>query len=130
MSSDVSAAADEVRAVVDAWFDAIRRRDPEDLAASHSEAIVMFDVPPPTALTGIEAYRESWPQFFAAMGEEGFLEPVDLHIEASDDVAFVYATLRCRADGHDFPVRLTIGLRHVGDEWIVLHEHHSVPAGS
>jgi ketosteroid isomerase-like protein len=56
-----------------------------------------------------------------------------MHITASPDVAFVAALMRCagveNGERMELEFRLTIGLRKVGGQWIVLHEHHSIPAG-
>lgn len=116
-----------------------------DVAASGSTAvhksristrfddIVMFDVPPPTALRGIAAYRGSWIPFLGWLKDLGVFELTEFHVVAGDDVAFGYGILRCgaREPGvSDFDVRLSVGLRKTDGRWIVLHEHHSVPAAS
>lgn len=51
---------------------------------------------------------------------------------AGDDVAFA-STLRCGSEEEltkdpDNRLRLTIGLRKEGGQWVVAHEHHSFPA--
>jgi ketosteroid isomerase-like protein len=56
-----------------------------------------------------------------------------MNVTAGDDVAFVTALMRCagtEVNGQDIELdfRLTIGLRKIGGQWIVLHEHHSIPA--
>jgi ketosteroid isomerase-like protein len=56
-----------------------------------------------------------------------------MDITAGDDVAFVTALMRCagrETSGQDIELdfHLTIGLRKIGDQWIVVHEHHSIPA--
>lgn len=57
-----------------------------------------------------------------------------MDITAGNDVAFAVATMHCAGQGHngeheatDF--RLTVGLRKIDGQWIITHEHHSVPAG-
>ena len=53
-----------------------------------------------------------------------------LTVVAGPDVALAYGLLRVGAAGTEgFEVRLTVGLRRVEDRWLVVHEHHSVPAG-
>lgn len=56
-----------------------------------------------------------------------------MDITAGNDVAFVIALMRCagvkaNAEREELEFRLTIGLRKIGDQWIVIHEHHSIPA--
>ena len=90
----------------------------------------MFDVPPPVQLRGIEAYRESWEQMFRWLAESGTFEVTELEVTAGHDVAFCLGMIRCRGAGEleELAVRLTIGLRKVGGEWLVFHEHHSEPS--
>ena len=59
----------------------------------------------------------------------------EIVIAAGDSVAFAFAIMRCGpgaskdpADAGGFLFRLTIGLRKVGGDWRIVHEHHSVPA--
>jgi uncharacterized protein (TIGR02246 family) len=122
-----------VRAVVEAWLAAIRRRDMEQILQSHASDIVMFDVPPPFQSKGLEAYQATWQLFYACASEPVVFEPTEMSITAGADVAFVVATMRCggsqanqNPEGLDF--RLTMGLRKIDDRWIIMHEHHSVPA--
>jgi ketosteroid isomerase-like protein len=56
-----------------------------------------------------------------------------MEVVAGSDVAFVVALMRCAetlVDGRrvDLDFRLTIGLRKIGGHWVIVHEHHSVPA--
>jgi ketosteroid isomerase-like protein len=56
-----------------------------------------------------------------------------MNVTAGKKVAFVTALKRCagtEANGErtELEFRLTIGLRKIGDQWIVMHEHHSIPA--
>jgi len=56
-----------------------------------------------------------------------------MDITAGSDVAFVAALMRCAGteksgERVELDFRLTIGLRKIGQQWMVLHEHHSIPA--
>lgn len=89
----------------------------------------MFDVPPPEQLRGMKAYRESWELFFRYFPQEGgVFEIAGMQVAVSGDLACGYGLLRCGRTGDTFPVRLTVCLRRAGDDWIIVHEHHSVPA--
>ena len=57
-------------------------------------------------------------------------EIVELEVTSGHDVAFAYALLRCGKPSEQYPevdprLRLTLGLRREGDQWVVAHEHHS-----
>jgi ketosteroid isomerase-like protein len=99
--------------------------------ADHDPGIVMFDVPPPyQGVRGLDAYRESWPGFFAWQASGAVFEIESLEITAGADVAFAFGLLRCGTPEQfgrepDQRLRLTIGLRKSGGRWTVSHEHHS-----
>jgi SnoaL-like domain len=63
---ELSHAMDEeqIRTLIEQWAAAVHRGDMNGVVADHSDDIVMFDVPPPNEVRGIEAYRETWPPFF------------------------------------------------------------------
>lgn len=135
MDKRQSSSQDEaaIRDVVESWAAAVRRGDFEGILQNHSSDIVMFDVPPPFQSKGIEAYKKTWNLFFSCAGDPIVFDITSMNITAASDVAFVVATMRCTEPGPDgvrngLDFRLTVGLRKVGNQWTVTHEHHSVPA--
>jgi hypothetical protein len=55
-----------IRALIERWTAAVHDGQLEIVVADHAPDIVMFDVPPPDeGVRGIDAYRETWPPFFA-----------------------------------------------------------------
>ncbi len=127
--------ADEaaVLRVVEAWAEAVRRRDIPAILRHHAPDILMFDVPPPFQSKGIEAYRKTWDLFFAWAHDPATFDIREVNVTAGSDVAFVAAAMRCAGrepDGTDIALdfRLTIGLRKIGGQWTIVHEHHSIPA--
>jgi uncharacterized protein (TIGR02246 family) len=123
-----------VRKVVENWANAVRNRDLPAILRNHSPDILMFDVPPPFQSKGIDAYKKTWDLFFAWAREPAVFDIKEVHVTAGSDVAFVAAAMRCterEASGEDVELdfRLTIGLRKIEGQWIIVHEHHSVPAG-
>jgi uncharacterized protein (TIGR02246 family) len=123
-----------MRRLIEDWAAAVRARDVGGVVAHHTDDVLMFDVPPPVAVRGISAYRETWPAFFEALtqGRAAF-DIVELNVTAGETVAFATALLRCDsqqqlAKDSSPRLRLTIGLRKVGGAWKIAHEHHSFPA--
>jgi uncharacterized protein (TIGR02246 family) len=122
-----------VRSVIESWTAAVRRRDYEGILRNHSSDIVMFDVPPPFKIRGIEAYKKSWDLFFSWSSEPVPFDITEMKITAGSDIAFAVATMRCAEPGTSgeqkaLDFRLTIGLRKIDGQWTITHEHHSVPA--
>jgi ketosteroid isomerase-like protein len=128
-------AESQIRAILEAWADAVRRHDLSGILAHHDKEIVMFDVPPPLQSRGIDEYRKTWDLFFRYHKPSQAFDIEELAITAGADVAFAVAIMRCGsgtssgpAEQGGFPFRLTIGLRKIDGNWLITHEHHSVPA--
>jgi uncharacterized protein (TIGR02246 family) len=122
---------EQIRDLVERWAAGVGDGDIGAVLADHAPDIVMFDVPPPEqGVRGLEAYRETWPGFFAWQASGAVFEIEALEVTPGADVAFAFALLRCGtpADFDRDPthrLRLTIGLRKADDRWVVTHEHHS-----
>ncbi len=123
----------QIRTLIERWAEAVHRGDMPGVLADHADDIVMFDVPPPyEGVRGIDAYRETWPPFFAWQAKGAAFEIVSLEITAGDGAAYAHALLRCGmpqelAGQPANRLRLTFGLRKEGGRWVVAHEHHSFP---
>jgi len=126
--------SEQIETLIRSWAAAVHRGDMETVLAGHAADIVMFDVPPPDqGIRGIEAYRATWPPFFAWQ-QGAVFEIESLEVTAGKGVAFAQALLRCDtpeglAATPDRRLRLTLGLRREEGEWVVAHEHHSFPLG-
>jgi uncharacterized protein (TIGR02246 family) len=122
-----------IRKLIDDWSAAVRRKDYDGVLKWHSRDILMFDVPEPFQSDGIEAYRKTWDLFFAWLSQPPRFELSDIRITAGSDVAFATARGTCLGPDEDgnpaeLDFRLTMGLRKNGGQWMVEHEHHSIPA--
>jgi uncharacterized protein (TIGR02246 family) len=123
----------DVRTVIANWMAAVRARDINAILANHSDNLVMFDVPPPFENVGLDAYRKSWELFFSWSGGQVRFDVQKMTVVAGREVAFAFAKMGCfgpDAEGKPQPLdfRLTIGLKKVAGRWLIVHEHHSVPA--
>jgi uncharacterized protein (TIGR02246 family) len=119
--------------LIENWARAVRAKDYDGILASHSEDIVMFDVPPPFESKGIEAYKQTWDLFFSAAPDPVAFDIERMDIFAGDDVAFAACLMRCaeKAENGEWvrlDFRLTVGLSKIDGDWTIVHEHHSVPA--
>lgn len=132
MGSRERQAEADIRALIERWADAVRRQDIETIIADHAADMLMFDVPPPNELEGIEAYRASWAPFFEHFSQGGEYAIERLDVTASGSVAFATALVKCGTmEELDMDpitrLRLTVGLRKERARWIISHEHHSFP---
>ena len=122
-----------VRELIERWAKAVRDKDFVEILRNHAADMVMFDVPT-LQLKGIEEYRDSWEPFYLASPEPVAFDIQELSVTAGEDVAFAFALMHCRVKEKggisDLDFRLTIGLRKIQGQWLITHEHHSVPAES
>lgn len=137
MNNSLSSTNDEheVRAVVEQWAAAVRRKDVTGILSNHRDDILMFDVPPPFQSKGLDAYRRTWDLFFSWSLEPIVFDIVEMTVWAGSGVAFVAAVMRCSGTERggkdvDLSFRLTVGLQKLNGQWTIAHEHHSVPAES
>jgi ketosteroid isomerase-like protein len=135
MTQQIGTAESQIKAVIDAWADAVRRHDLPGILAHHEQDIVMFDVPPPLQSRGMDEYKKTWDLFFKYHKPSQAFDIEELAITAGKDVAFAVVIMRCGSDTSSGPpeeggflFRLTIGLRNIDGGWRITHEHHSVPS--
>jgi uncharacterized protein (TIGR02246 family) len=135
MADKQAASSDEVAVheLIEAWADAVRRKDYTGILQNHSPDFVMFDVPPPFKSVGLDAYRKTWDLFFSWSSGVVRFDIQEMDVTTGVDVAFAFASMRCEGPGSDgkselLDFRLTIGLKKVEGRWMIAHEHHSVPA--
>jgi ketosteroid isomerase-like protein len=135
MSQRAGIAEAEIKAVIDAWADAVRSHDLPAIFAHHDDGIVMFDVPPPLQSRGMAAYKKTRELFFAYHQPGQAFDVEELQMCIGDTVAYAVPIIRCGSatiSGSPVPgsfqFRLTSELCKVDGAWCIQHEHHSVPA--
>src|ERR1700675_3934616 len=118
----------QIRAIIDAWAEAVRRHDVAGILAHHEQDIVMFDVPPPLQSRGMDAYKKTWDLFFRYHKPSKAFDIEELGIAAGEDIAFAVCIVRCGSGTFNGPpeqggflFRLTIGLRNVDGDWRIAH---------
>ena len=131
--SQSSADEAEIRNLVERWSKGVRDQDRAEIRKDHDADILMFDVPPPFRIRGIDEYMDTWETFFSSSEKPVRFNFTDVEVTAGGDVAFATAVGHCvnidkegQREALDF--RLTTGLLKIGGRWRVTHEHHSLPA--
>jgi ketosteroid isomerase-like protein len=122
----------ELRALIDARGDAVRRKDIAALMASVAPDTLSFDVVDPLQYTGAAGTRKRAEEWFANFASPIGYEFRDLSITASGDVAFAHCLTRVHGttvggDALDMWLRSTTCFRRIDGKWLVTHEHNSVP---
>lgn len=134
MTTDNSKATDEaqLRALIEERVKAVNDKDIEKLMSHHAPDVVMFDALNPLQYIGAEKVRERAVQWFSwYRGSIGY-EVRELNITTGETAAFchyLYRVSGTMTNGRDVDmwVRETVCFRKTGGEWMITHDHTSVP---
>jgi ketosteroid isomerase-like protein len=122
-----------LRRRIDELAQAIRDKNLDHLMSFYASDVTVFDVRPPLNVRGADAYRKGFEQWFAAFeGSLGF-ELTNLRIVPGEVTAFCHylgLVSGARAGGRTsgYWVRGTTCFERLDNEWLVTHEHISMPA--
>src|SRR5258708_18843309 len=81
----------QIKALIEALADAVRRHDLSGILAHHDQDIVMFDVPPPLQSRGLDEYKKTWDIFFGYHKPSQAFAIKELAITPGEYVAFAVA---------------------------------------
>ncbi len=106
--------------------------DLEAFKRIYASDVVSFDVQPPLQHVGAEAKLRNWTEAFTVLQAPLGYEVADLRITVQGDVAFAHSLNRLSGTLHNgsrsgFWVRATVCFRKVDGDWLVVHDHVSVP---
>jgi uncharacterized protein (TIGR02246 family) len=112
---------------------AIREKDVDALMAHYAPDVIVYDVMPPLDVQGAADYRKNFERWFDSM-----LGPIDyemkhLRVSLSDSHAFCHFVghvkgARKNGEKADYHVRVTTCFQKANGQWLVGHEHVSMPA--
>ena len=114
------------------WASAIRAKDIDARMSNYAPNVSLFDVVEPLEYFGRDAIKQRAAEWFSTFdGPLGF-EMHDLRISSDGDVAFSHSLNHIsgtKTDGEKLDMwwRATVCYRKMDDEWMVTHEHNSVP---
>lgn len=133
-ANKASASAYDFRGLLQRLYDAWSDLDPAKAAPFYAKEAhnVFFDITP-LKYTGWAQYAEGVPKAFAAYASGRFTLGKDLQVHRYGSHAWATATWTAellKKDGtrENAEGRYTVVLEKRGDDWLVVHEHMSVPA--
>lgn len=96
------------------------------------ESLVVFNVVPPRQYVSADAYRKDWEDFFATLKGPVKFEITDLQVAADSTLGYSHSIQHVsgtdtKGQPIDLTVRVTDVYRKVNDNWLIVHEHVSVP---
>jgi ketosteroid isomerase-like protein len=117
---------------INSLVDAIRNKNLDQVMAHYAPDVVVYDLQPPLDVRGSAAYRRNFEKWFESMSGRINYEMLDLHVSAGDKYAFCHClshVMGARSGGGraDYWVRVSSAWRKVHGEWLVAHEHISMP---
>ena len=125
---DDSSVRDRVASVAQA----IRDKDIDSLMTHYAPDVVAYDVMPPMAVLSATDYRKNFERWFATMRGPIDYEMNDLRISMSESHAFCHCVshvqgTRTNGEKADYWVRVTTCFQKANGQWLVGHEHVSMP---
>jgi ketosteroid isomerase-like protein len=134
MTTESHRAANEtqIRALIDERTKAVRAKDSVGATSGIASGIVTFDVVNPLQHIGSDASRKRAEEWFSSFQGPISREIKDLDITVGDDVAFSHGLSHVsgtKTDGGHLDMwwRTTVCFRKIDGEWMITHEHNSVP---
>jgi uncharacterized protein (TIGR02246 family) len=132
MATDRAIDEADIRRRIDHCAKALHTMDLEGVMAIYAPDIVSFDIVPPLRHVGAEAKRQQWVDAFGMYQPPLGYEFRDVTVTVGDDVAFCHSLNRVNGtlqtgQRSEFWVRWTACFRKIDGNWLIAHDHVSVP---
>ena len=138
LTSSAASAADadvtKIKALEARFADAVAAKDLDGIMKAYvtDDSLFVFDVAPPRQYVGAKAYRKDWDDFLKTFPGPVQFTITDLSVTAEGPLGYSHSIQRLAgkgADGQqiDFTVRVTDVYRKTKGQWLIVHEHVSIP---
>ena len=128
------AKADARADIKDRFIAAVKAKDLDAIMKVYvpDQTLFVFDVEPPRQYVGAAAYRKDWQAFLDSFNGPITFELTDLDIATDDNLAYSHSIQRVAGTDKqgkklDLTVRVTDVYKKINGNWLVIHEHVSVP---
>ena len=121
----------QIRECLNKWTRALHAKDLGALTALYGTDTVAFDLMPPTQVDASH-YRKNFERWLGSMTGLIEYEIHELRVVTSGDVAFSHNLghvkgTRANGEKADYWVRVTVGFQKRNGQWLVIHDHVSMP---
>ncbi len=121
-----------IRQRIGELVEAISAMDLDGVKLAYAPDMVSFDIVPPLRHVGAAAKWQNWVDVFTVYQRPLGYQTRDLTITVGDDVAFAHSLNRItgtlkNGNGADYWVRWTACFRKIDGNWLIAHDHVSVP---
>ena len=125
---------EDIKALEDRFIAAVTAKDLDAIMKVYvpDQTLFVFDVEPPRQYVGAAAYRKDWQAFLDSFNGAITFELTDLDIATDDNLAYSHSIQRVAGTDKqgkklDLTVRVTDVYKKINGNWLVIHEHVSVP---
>ncbi|MFD3375784.1 MULTISPECIES: YybH family protein [unclassified Streptomyces] len=132
-TTPINSLDEQIRQRMEDWRTSFEAKDVDGMMSFYADgdAFSAFDLMPPIEFRGGDMWRQNWVGFFAAWEGALHLEFSNVEVHASHDLAIVRLLVRLvgTMEGQKFDlwVRTTNCFRRIDGEWLMIHDHVSVP---
>jgi ketosteroid isomerase-like protein len=117
---------------VESLAQAIRNKNLEHVMWHYAPDVIVYDVTAPLDVRGIGAYRKKFERWFAAVAGRIHYDMLDVEVSAGEQQGIVHCLCHitgARTGGGrlDYWVRVTSGWKKIDGQWVITHEHVSMP---
>jgi uncharacterized protein (TIGR02246 family) len=123
-----------IRALESRFVAAVNAKDVNAIMKVYvpDESLFVFDVVPPRQYVGAKAYTKDWTDFLGMFKGSLKFEISDLSVTADGTMGFGHSIQRVtgtdtKGQPVDLTVRVTDVYRKIKGNWLIVHEHVSVP---
>lgn len=124
----------DIKTLEDRFVAAFKAKDADAIMKVYApgQTLVVFDVVPPRQYVGAAAYRKDWQTFFGSFDGPITVELTDLDIAADRNLAYSHCIQHVAGTDKqgkklDLTVRVTDVYKKSRGQWLIIHEHVSVP---
>jgi ketosteroid isomerase-like protein len=124
----------QIRALESRFAAAVNAKDVNDIMKVYipDESLVVFDVVPPRQYVGADAYRKDWEGFLTQLMGPAKFGITDLHVFTAGPLGYSHSIQHVQGtDTKNQPIDLTVRVtdvyRKIKNDWLIVHEHVSVP---
>ncbi len=124
-----------VHTALDTYVQAVQNKDFDTLKSCYAPNLLAYDMLPPLAYKGFQAYGKLWETCFSCFEGPIQYHQHDAQIHIDQDIAFAYALVRMGgnmkneqgAEAGFMWFRSTLCFQQINQQWLIIHEHTSVP---
>jgi uncharacterized protein (TIGR02246 family) len=122
-----------IRERIEELVKALNAKDIDGVMSLYAPNMVSFDIVLPLRYFGAENKRRAWQEAFATFTGPFDYEVHDLDVTTNGELAFVHSLNHVNATQASGQItnmwlRWTACLRRIDGDWVVVHDHVSVPA--